>query len=785
MITNIITSYMITRFDNKNTLIAAMKSGLNLFVGAGFSILAEDSKGNKMPVGNALLKELHQSVGPGLNDLAKYCSIMERKNKTILYDYLTDRFRVKSFDDCYLNINSINIRNIFTTNIDNLIPQIIANSSTSYINDLSVNGDCADKHGINFLPLHGNVDRPERGYVFSVEKIATIYNETTRIWSYLSSAVEKYPTLFIGYKYNDVGVIESLNSKQTFNNAQQQRWIVLHNPTEEDILYFKGIDFSIIISDTKEFLNEIPILIEKNDKNALSGQSGVEYYFSNNIVPKDARNQTQRPIEEFFRGMQPRWQDILRNVIYKTSYYKTIENSIFDDKKHTIIIGSPISGKTTLAMQVAFYIRYNGLKLMFTDLNVGRAEYLVKLLNNRKALIFIENFTDDMKCIDVLKVRPNIHLVCIDRSYNFGYISHLVSKEDFDIINVTQLTETDIQGVKNTIPEGIRKEFEQSHSRFNDYDESFYEFVVNHIKRDNISERYKDFIQKLELESPELAEFLVLCAYMNNCRVPLSMEVAYSYFDDYDYQEVIDMRKQLSDMLKEDDAEELAQNNIDGYRPRSSVSTKAIINYASHTLLAKVMNNLLDRVSYLKICNFNTFKKWAFDKMIVSKAFPNWKEGMLFYERAFMYDSCNPYVLQQGALYLSSKNKYGYAFDWIDRANTMTDNKQFSIRNSHAIILFEANINVNTIDAITQLDKSMEILMKCVNNDRRRTFHAKTYADQALRYYTKFNNDRAVEYLNNAKTWISEEIKDKDWAFDLRRILEKLNQALRIVSASE
>lgn len=95
--------------------------------------------------------------------------------------------------------------------------------------------------------------------MFSVEKIATIYNETTRIWSYLSSAVEKYPTLFIGYKYNDVGVIESLNSKQTFNNAQQQRWIVLHNPTEEDILYFKGIDFSIIISDTKEFLNEIPI----------------------------------------------------------------------------------------------------------------------------------------------------------------------------------------------------------------------------------------------------------------------------------------------------------------------------------------------------------------------------------------------------------------------------------------------------------------------------------------------------------------------------------------------
>lgn len=114
------------------------------------------------------------------------------------------------------------------------------------------------------------------------------------------------------------------------------------------------------------------------------------------------------------------------------------------------------------------------------------------------------------------------------------------------------------------------------------------------------------------------------------------------------------------------------------------------------------------------------------------------KEGKEFYERAFLYDFKNPYVLQQGALYLSMKKKYHDAFSWIDRAITMTNNKHFSIRNSHAIILFDANYNVDSTDAERQLDASMDILSQCINSDLRTTFHAKTYADQAVRYYNKY-----------------------------------------------
>lgn len=768
------------RIDYKETLVQAMKSGINLFVGAGFSLYAKDSNGKELPSGDTLLKELQAILGPGQKDLARYCTIMERKNKTILYNYLTSRFHVLSFDSCYENLNLINLKGVYTTNIDDLVPQIIGRNQNRYINEQYYNGDCANNQGVNYLPLHGYVKYPENGYIFSVEKIATIYNQAPRLWSYLSSAVEKYPTLFIGYGLNDAGVIESILSQKTFKNAQKSMWIVLYNPSQDDIDYFEGLDFNIIIADTKEFLMEIPNMANWSKTNRQK-QSDIESFFKANIIPKDGRGLPQRPIEEFYRGLPPIWADILRNVIFKTSFYKEIENSVFS-LKHTIIIGSPISGKTTLAMQVGKFINYDGVKLMFNDVNSNRAAYIAKIVGRKKALIIVENFADDIEAFLTLKSLPNVKLIGIDRSHYFEIISHKINQCDFDIINVTDLKEEDVQGVIDAIPEGLRKSSKEIKRNKYNTDSSIFEFVIRHVKGQTIRDRYRDFIRNLEEENVDLAEFLVLCAYMHVSRVPLSMEVASRYFDDYSYQEVIDMRKQLSDLLQEVDEEELATDNIDVYRPRSSIVAESILEYSSKNLLARVMWNVIKKVNSFTICNYHKFRRWAFDKSLVMRAFPDWKEGKEFYEEAFLYDNRNPYILQQGALYLSAKRKYRDAFDWIDKAKTLTNDKHFSIRNSHAIILFDSNYDVNNEEALNQLDVSMKILQKCYTDDMRRTFHAKTYADQALRYYKRIQNDRAIEYLKQAQIWINEELKENSWEYELKllnkRLIDTIQHAL-------
>lgn len=767
---------MITRLDYKETLVHAMKKGLNLFVGAGFSVYAKDSDGVALPVGSQLISELHQHVAPGLKDLPKYCSVMERKDRSALYNYLTARFHVHSFDDCYLNLNYLNLKGVYTTNIDNLIPQIIEKNPHRYVNEQNVNGDCANEQGVNYLPLHGYVKYPEKGYVFSVEKIASIYNQAPRIWSYLSAALEKYPTLFIGYGLNDTGVIESIMSQQTFNNAQKSMWIVLYKPSQDDIDYFEGIGFNIIIAETKEFLDEIP---QMADWSSISGYSSnsIEKVFPANVIPKDSRGLTQRPIEDFYRGMPPNWVDILRNVIYRTSFYKEIENSVFS-KKHTIIIGAPVSGKTTLAMQVGEFINFDGVKLMFNDLNVNRAEYISKIVGRKKALIIVENFSDDVDSFMTLKSLPNAKVIGIDRSHYFAIVSHKFNQKEFDIINVTELKDQDIQGIIDAIPEGIRRSEREIKRNRDLSDRSIFEFVIRHVKGQTIKNRYRDFITKLEKEDRDLAEFLVLCAYMHVSRVPLSMEVAYSYFDKKNFSEVIDMRKQLSDFLQEDDEEELATNNIDGYRPRSFIVADAILEYTSKGLLADVMWNVLDNVNYVSICNYNKFRRWAFDKALIMRAFPNWEEGKEFYEEAFLFDNRNPYILQQGALYLSAKKQYNEAFDWIDKAKTMTNDRQFSIRNSHAVILFDANYEVTTMEAESLMDNSMEILHKCYKDDKRRTFHAKTYADQALRYFRKYHNDKAKAYLEQAKIWLNDELKENSWEYELKSLYARINETI-------
>lgn len=110
----------------------------------------------------------------------------------------------------------------------------------------------------------------------------------------------------------------------------------------------------------------------------------------------------------------------------------------------------------------------------------------------------------------------------------------------------------------------------------------------------------------------------------------------------------------------------------------------------------------------------------------------------------------------------------------------MTNDRQFSIRNSHAIILFDANYDVFTEDAMEQLDRSMEILHKCFTDDMRKTFHAKTYADQAIRYYKKYNNDKAIYYLKQSLAWLKEEIATNPWAYDLKSYMSNVNDALKI-----
>ena len=100
------------------------------------------------------------------------------------------------------------------------------------------------------------------------------------------------------------------------------------------------------------------------------------------------------------------------------------------------------------------------------------------------------------------------------------------------------------------------------------------------------------------------------------------------------------------------------------------------------------------------------------------RVFGEWKEGLRFYRDCHAKEE-NVYVLQQGALYLSDKKRFQESFQMIDEALVKSDYMIPSIRNSHAAILFRANINRPDEDGLVTktLQESMEILKDCYAYD--------------------------------------------------------------------
>jgi hypothetical protein len=132
----------------------------------------------------------------------------------------------------------------------------------------------------------------------------------------------------------------------------------------------------------------------------------------------------------------------------------------------------------------------------------------------------------------------------------------------------------------------------------------------------------------------------------------------------------------------------------------------------------------------------------------------------------------SPYLLQQGALYLASKHLTTEAFTWIDRAIDQTQGRVPSIRNTHAVLLFRANIRSTGDPQLVArtLKQSMDILAQCYTYDSRKAYHAVAFADQALDYWDVYGDRAAREFLETALDWLIAEEKRSPWHRNVRRL---------------
>jgi len=777
--------------ENEATFRESINRGINLFVGAGFSVLARDKQGDCLPIGTKFLIELkkHFNLSPSLNlDLPQICTLIERTHRVELRQFLVERFSVYEFDERYKIIESLEIKTIFTTNIDNLLLKVFERSNRKYLNDIDIMGShTIDENAIDMITLHGSVLDYNRPLRFSVPELSSAFRRDADKWYYLANRLERFPTLFWGYSLNDASTLQALNSSTINDREHREKWITLADPNDVNsgvADYYKAMGFNIIEADTDEFLTYLNSVIEPISTLSSSTQiRETRKLFRQESIPLVSEIPS-RPIINFFLGFPPTWSDVFSGQIPKTSHYHDAKNAI-NKGQNVALVGTPACGKSTLLMQLAFeFLSNRAHVLMLNSVSREKAVFIDGRLANEPALIFLDNFTDSLDGFNYLTNLSNVTVIGTAQYYNFSMVRNNISSlksGGLQIFEVSELSLADIQSCLSRIPKEIRATTVRQANLLKDKNNSLFEIIEKNIKEPTLKKRFNEMVIKLRENDPELLSLLLMFSYVDHCRTFASMDMVFAYLRDItnDYQHIHSMIEKLGKLVREIWGGDLDDGELqDIFSVRSNLVSSAIIDSVSGNELREMLEKFHDNISPVRIFRYDVFRRYAYDSGFIERAFPNWEDGIEFYKRLNWRDD-SPFMLQQCALYLSKKEKYKEAFQMIDEANLNSGGRIPSIRNSHAIIVFRANEKFfREEDARIAMEGSMDELALCYESDNKRPFHAHRYAEQALSFYNFYEDATAISYLNTARQWLKDEVTKYPWDKKSKELLARVNLAV-------
>lgn len=760
--------------ESRSTFERSLHEGINIFTGAGFSMLAKDKQGRRLPIGDDLRDELLIEFpgSPKALQLPQLCTFISRSRKDDLDKYIKSRFDVGDFSEKYRNLEFINPKFIFTTNVDNLLESVFFGSPNKYLNNASLNGvSIQDKAAIDYIYLHGSVSDEESPLIFGDLDIASAFSNDPNRWNYFRSLMNRNPTLFWGYALRDAGTLQAF-SEAIYDNNKKNSWIIVHSKytSEDEVQYYKSLDLKIIVSDTESFLEYL-----KNFESSPSISKGTfDNPFPELSIPSHS-DLKHRAIQDFYQGATPSWSDIYSPRVAKLRYYSSVEEQA-NRGRNVLITGGPATGKSTLLMQFSAFHDFNGIKLLLSDISIEKAQTIAAKLSDTPALLCVDNLQTSIDALNFLATKKNIQLVIAERDY--AYLSASSAKflrKNIDIIDITVLDEKDAQSVIKNIPEDIKA---RNRYRLQEGD-SLFELIERNCRTPSIKDRFNNVISELRKKDDMLVQLFLMACYLHTCRSVTSMDVLYSYFckSHNDYKELYQLIAILSSSLSEYIGE-FAEENQDYFAIRSNLLADHISTIAPTKDLAKMLVNFHNNVPRFCVPNFDSYKRRAYDARLFERAFPKAEDGEAIYDVIYRKHP-SPFNLQQKALYLSRRGKHQPAFKVIDDAIARGGSRNWSIKNSYAIIKFRANINRDhCADVRKALDESMEALEQCHSADVRKAFHAMSYADHSMQYWKKYRDNTAILYLEKSKEWLSEEADEDNRIGNVSRLLRQVNRVL-------
>lgn len=762
-----------------------ISGSLNLFTGSGFSRLAKNSTPSKLPTGDGLRDLLvDEFKRPELSnmDLQSVYTILHSSKRDRLNEYLTKVLTVSSFDDRYRNLRKLDISHFYSTNIDDLPYQVFApieGEESPIFHDVLLYGEPRDRtSSINYIPLHGSVRHEDATFIFTAGQIASAFQGDQQTWFVFQRELQKRPTFFLGYGMNDAGVLQALHNASLASN---NRWILLHEPDESAIALYDSLDFNVMIGGIDDFLDTIATVTKANRASYGRPSFGA--------IPRSDEI-ARRPVRSFFLGAEPEWSDAYSPQVVKRRLNKMVTDKTLSGK-NVAVVGLPLSGKSTILKQVAVDLQDREPTVYFDRLNIDQAKELVASNkdNQNKPTVFIDQFIDSLAAFNEIASNSGFKFVVAESSMFFDAINHRRLKTKLETVSCSEISESDFQSIIDSLPADIKRRsvnpsfaIEESEQR------GLFEGLVQHVYEKDLKIRFKSRLSDFEKADEIAFDTYIMACYANQCRTLVSYDMIYLFSEAKDYGDAYDIVKRISSFIAE--VENEFDDSQDHFAVRSSNLARIAIRLIPKSSFGRVFERFHRNVSSRVIPDYPTFRRYAFDNDFANRAYSKVSDGLRFYERLVATHG-NAYDYQHGAIYLSKNGDFSRAFEWIDKALSLSGAKNFAIRNSHAVILFDANFGVfkddpSNMTAFEGLRQSMNVLKSCIEKDSYRRYHILRYTDQALRIADVTNTSESIDDLRFARERLEFALKDAQKAGSVqsynlgkyRRLLRDVNIAL-------
>lgn len=711
-------------------------------------------------------------------DLAYIAKKLKKTRNGDLFQFLKEQLSVKEYDKRYKNIFSYKINNIITLNIDDLLEVLFCRDiSNKSLVDAKQYGVTESANTMLFK-IHGSVTYlADDDYYFTSDEITSYNLDNPQEFQVLTHKIASFPTLFWGVNIENAIVKSFINNTRKTKNLQPRgKWVVLLPDSEYDE-YAQDLQddgYYIIRGTTSELLDyfsnikkTVTIKIKHPKKETI--QNPFEKYLISTI--KKNRHPV-RPISYFYEGGDALWSDIGNDKIQKLSYYYTIMTDLErGESRH--ISGIPGAGKTTLLMQLAYHLNTSYEIYYFNSLQKNMAEKLSEYIQDKKCYIFLDNAVDNLEALEILKKNnKKIIFVSAERDHKFELLKHDALVFDKQCIDISNIKEGDVQKICNSM--GKRG------TVFPEEKSSLFEIVYNIHTNKKLDSKILEMTDDLKKQDIDLYELYIVLTYVRYANVFATIETLMSYFSNLDYNEIYDKLNILRSSVHESQLE-----NYDLFSLRSRIYAEASLKTLPSKDIGNVITNFLERVPFCFINRYDVFRVKAYDADITNIAFKNDIEsGKYFYELLLRKDN-RAYNKQQYALFLKRNHLDNEAWKYIDDAYIQCDGKIYSIVNTHAMILFENNIDKpedsnGTVDLT--LTNTFDVLENCIKRDDRKPFHVLTYSKHAVKYYHRYHNTKAIQYLEKSRDYIqslSNVYVPKKAFWELRDVTKIITQILR------